>query len=181
MIENIKSSTNKSKLTEAFSKMPIEISYQQLCKQEFLEYSYHLLKSYQNAGNIRPKWQNNKLDSISKELIRKTVENLKNRSLKLKPVTRVLIPNTARNGRIKKRSSSTKKINVPTKNTRDISEAKICQAKTRALGIPSPRDKIVLQAFKIILEAKYESIFLETSHGFRPNRSPHTAIGDIKK
>lgn len=147
---------NKSKLTEAFSKMPVEISYKQLCNQEFLEYSYHLLKSYNKAGNewtIRSKWQNNKLDGISKDLIKRTVENLKNRSLKLKPVTRVLIPKTERNGR----------------------------RKTRPLGIPSPRDKIVLQAFKIILEAKYESIFLETSHGFRPNRSPHTAIGDVKK
>jgi RNA-directed DNA polymerase len=53
--------------------------------------------------------------------------------------------------------------------------------KTRPLGIPSPRDKIIQQAFKMILEAKYESIFLDTSHGFRPNRSPHTAIGEVRK
>ena len=32
----------------------------------------------------------------------------------------------------------------------------------------------------MILEAVYEPVFLPTSHGFRPGRSCHTALGDIR-
>lgn len=56
---------NKRKQTEALSKMPIEISYKQLCNQEFLEYSYELIKS--NPGNMSPGSDNITLDGISKE------------------------------------------------------------------------------------------------------------------
>ncbi len=51
----------------------------------------------------------------------------------------------------------------------------------RPLGIPCPRDKVIQQAYKMILEAVYEPIFMNTSHGFRPNRSPHTAIYETRK
>ena len=53
--------------------------------------------------------------------------------------------------------------------------------KYRPLGIPSPRDKILQQAYKMILESVYENVFLNTSHGFRPNRSTHTAIYEVRK
>ena len=52
--------------------------------------------------------------------------------------------------------------------------------KLRPLGIASPRDKIVQQAMLMILEAIYEdSIFLNSSHGFRPNRGCHTAFQEV--
>lgn len=52
--------------------------------------------------------------------------------------------------------------------------------KLRPLGIASPRDKIVQQAMAMILEAIFEeSIFLDSSHGFRPNRGCHTALQTI--
>lgn len=50
----------------------------------------------------------------------------------------------------------------------------------RQLGIPSLRDKIVQKAASNILEEVYEPIFLESSHGFRPNRNCHTALKQIK-
>jgi group II intron reverse transcriptase/maturase len=53
--------------------------------------------------------------------------------------------------------------------------------KIRALGIPSPRDKVIQQAVRMILEAKFEPMFSEFSHGFRPSRSPHTAIYEVRK
>ena len=50
----------------------------------------------------------------------------------------------------------------------------------RPLGIASPRDKIVQQAMVMILEAIFEeSIFLNSSHGFRPNRGCHTALQNV--
>nr|AYE93200.1 hypothetical protein C0995_000022 [Termitomyces sp.] len=46
----------------------------------------------------------------------------------------------------------------------------------RPLGVPSPRDKIVQEAMKSLLEAIYEPIFCNTSHGFRPSRGCHSAL-----
>jgi len=51
----------------------------------------------------------------------------------------------------------------------------------RPLTIASPRDKIVQQAIKMILEAIFEPLFVDNSHGFRPNRSCHTALKDVRK
>ena len=53
--------------------------------------------------------------------------------------------------------------------------------KCRPLGIPTFSDKLVQEALRMILEAIYEPIFLNESHGFRPNRSCHTALKTIKR
>jgi group II intron reverse transcriptase/maturase len=53
--------------------------------------------------------------------------------------------------------------------------------KMRSLGVPSPRDKVIQQAYKMILESVFEMKFLEFSHGFRPNKSTITAIHEIRK
>jgi RNA-directed DNA polymerase len=53
--------------------------------------------------------------------------------------------------------------------------------KFRPLGISVLEDKIVQGAFRQILEAIYEPIFLNCSHGFRPKRGCHTAIKDLRK
>ncbi len=51
--------------------------------------------------------------------------------------------------------------------------------KKRPLGISSGDDKLVQEVVRIILERIYEPIFEDTSHGFRPGRSPHTALTQI--
>lgn len=51
--------------------------------------------------------------------------------------------------------------------------------KTRPLGIPSFRDKLLQEAVRMILESIYEPNFDKRSHGFRPNRSCHTALKQI--
>ena len=51
--------------------------------------------------------------------------------------------------------------------------------KQRPLGIPSFRDKLLQEAMRMILEAIYEPIFFDQSHGFRPGRSCHTALEQI--
>jgi len=48
--------------------------------------------------------------------------------------------------------------------------------KMRPLGIPSFRDKLLQEVLRNFLEAIYEPIFSDNSHGFRPNRSCHTAL-----
>lgn len=53
--------------------------------------------------------------------------------------------------------------------------------KKRPLGIPSTDDKIVQEVVRVLLEAIYEPNFSEHSHGFRPDRSCHTCLGEIKR
>lgn len=53
--------------------------------------------------------------------------------------------------------------------------------KLRPLGIPSFKDKIVQDIIRMYLEAIYEPIFSDRSHGFRPGRSCHTALTQITK
>lgn len=48
--------------------------------------------------------------------------------------------------------------------------------KMRPLGIPSVDDKLVQECVRMLLEAIYEDSFADTSHGFRPGRSCHTAL-----
>ena len=51
----------------------------------------------------------------------------------------------------------------------------------RPLGVPTTRDKIVQKALTLILEPLFESTFSNNSHGFRPQRSCHTALDQIRK
>lgn len=53
--------------------------------------------------------------------------------------------------------------------------------KKRPLGIPSFDDRLLQEVIRMILEAIYEGSFEQTSHGFRPNRSCHTALNSIQK
>jgi group II intron reverse transcriptase/maturase len=53
--------------------------------------------------------------------------------------------------------------------------------KTRPLGIPTVEDRLVQRAVARILEAIYEADFRECSYGFRPGRSPHQALRDLRR
>lgn len=53
--------------------------------------------------------------------------------------------------------------------------------KMRPLGIPTFTDKLVQEVLRMVLQAIYEPVFLNCSHGFRPNRSCHTALTEMKK
>jgi group II intron reverse transcriptase/maturase len=52
--------------------------------------------------------------------------------------------------------------------------------KTRPLGIPTVRDRVVMAAARIVLEPVFEADFLASSFGFRPKRSAHMAIEAIR-
>jgi hypothetical protein len=53
-------------------------------------------------------------------------------------------------------------------------------AKKRPLGIPSTDDKLVQEVVRMILEAIYEPGFSTNSHGFRSERSCHTALQEVQ-
>ncbi len=52
--------------------------------------------------------------------------------------------------------------------------------KLRPLGIPTFEDKLVQEVARMILESIYEDYFESTSHGFRPFKSCHTALTQIR-
>ena len=50
----------------------------------------------------------------------------------------------------------------------------------RPLGIPAVRDRVVQMAALLVLEPIFEADFLGCSYGFRPGRSPHQALAEIR-
>jgi RNA-directed DNA polymerase len=52
--------------------------------------------------------------------------------------------------------------------------------KLRPLGIPTVKDRVVQMATLLILEPIFEADFLDCSYGFRPGRSAHQALTEIR-
>jgi len=122
-----------------------------LYKEGLYHVAYQRLKS--KPGNMTTGAELETLDGYSLKLIHKTISELKNETYQPKPVRASYIPK--KNGKLRK------------------------------LGIPSPRDKILQEVIRMVMEAIYDSphgsAFEETSHGFRRNRSPHTALREIQR
>lgn len=89
------------------------------------------------------------LDGIKMSFFEKLSRDLKNGSFNFSPTRRIMIP----------------------KGPGKTGE--------RPLSIASPREKIVQKAVALILENIFEPIFLDSSHGFRPNRGTHSALKQI--
>lgn len=106
---------------------------------------------YANQGASTKGVDDDTADGFSKEKISSIIATLTDESYMPKPVRREYIP---------KKRNSTKK---------------------RPLGIPTFTDKLVQEVLRMILEAVYEPTFSNCSHGFRPNRSCHTALKSLKK
>ena len=53
--------------------------------------------------------------------------------------------------------------------------------KVRRLQIPCIRDRVVQGALKLILEAIFEADFCPNSSGYRPRRSPHRALAEVRR
>ena len=124
--------------------------YRLMYKEDLYILAYERIKSA--PGNMTPGSDGNTIDGFSMNMIQKIIQEMQTEQFQFKPVRTVYIPKP--NG------------------------------KKRKLGIPSTRDKIVQEVIRIILECIYESperpYFHETSHGFRPNRSCHTALREIR-
>lgn len=67
------------------------------------------------------------------------------------------------------------------KTTRRVNISKPNKQVKRPLTIDNPRDKIVQQAIRMVLEQIFEPEFSPTSHGFRKSKGCHSALEQIKK
>lgn len=106
---------------------------------------------YANNGAATPGVEkDDTADGFSEAKIAHIIESLKDGSYQPKPVRRAYID--------KKKGSG----------------------KKRPLGLPGFTDKLIQEAIRMLLEAVYEPVFSPQSHGFRPGRSCHTALKDIK-
>src|SRR5215471_12001662 len=53
--------------------------------------------------------------------------------------------------------------------------------KPRKLQIPCLRDRVVQGALRLILEAIFEADFCPNSYGYRPKRSPHQTLAEVRR
>jgi RNA-directed DNA polymerase len=53
--------------------------------------------------------------------------------------------------------------------------------RTRPLGIPTVKDRIVQQAVRLVIEPIFESGFCDGSYGFRPGRGCHNALREVDR
>jgi RNA-directed DNA polymerase len=53
--------------------------------------------------------------------------------------------------------------------------------RTRPLGIPTVKDRIVQQAARLVIEPIFESGFCDGSYGFRPGRGCHDALREVDR
>ena len=51
--------------------------------------------------------------------------------------------------------------------------------RTRPLGIPAVKDRIVQTAVKLVIEPIFEASFCDGSYGFRPGRGCHDALREV--
>jgi group II intron reverse transcriptase/maturase len=124
--------------------------YRLMYKEDLYILAYERIKSA--PGNMTPGSDGKTIDGISLHMIQNIIQEMRTEHFQFQPARTVYLPKP--NG------------------------------KKRKLGIPSTRDKIVQEVIRLILECIYDSptgpYFHETSHGFRPNRSCHTALREIR-
>ena len=124
--------------------------YRLMYREDLYIIAYERIKS--KPGNMTPGTDAETLDGFSLATIREIIQEMKTEQFRFRPVRQQFIPKP--NGKMRK------------------------------LGIPCVRDKVVQEVMHMILEAIYDSpsapYFRETSHGFRPSYSCHTALREIR-
>ncbi|MGO4649967.1 reverse transcriptase domain-containing protein [Nocardia sp. 2YAB30] len=104
---------------------------------------------YSNKGAMTPGVTGETVDGMSLGKIEHVIDALRHERYRWSPARRVYIPKGRGSGKL------------------------------RPLGLPPWSDKLVGEVIRLLLEAYYEPTFSDSSHGFRPRRGCHTALGDV--
>ena len=123
--------------------------YDKVCRQDILQEAWQQVKSNKGAAGV---------DRIDIEVIgeygeegflREIEQELRSRCYRSSLVRRVHIPKPGQPG------------------------------KTRPLGIPTVKDRVVQMAVKMVIEPLFEADFMPCSFGFRPKKTPRMALKAI--
>jgi RNA-directed DNA polymerase len=123
--------------------------YDKVCRRDILQEAWRQVQSNQGAAGV---------DQVDIDAIREYGEDrfrneleqeLRSRSYRVALVRRVHIPKTGQPG------------------------------KTRPLGIPTVKDRVVQVAVKLVVEPLFEADFMPCSFGFRPKKTPRMALSTI--
>ena len=107
---------------------------------------------YANRGAMTKGINGNTLDGMSFDRVLNLIKQIDSNDYRPKPCRRTYIPKDARKP----------------------------DGKKRPLGIPSGDDKLIQEVMRMLLEEIYEPVFSDWSFGFRPKRSCHTALTEIR-
>jgi retron-type reverse transcriptase len=131
-----------------------------------LKLAHENLKS--KPGNMTPGITAETLDGISIDILQNILTELKTEKFQFKPYRKVEMP--------KRGGGSSSPHSLQEASCPNPQPFRVGGVWTRNLLIAPPRDKLVQEVIRMILEAIFESRFQNESHGFRRNRSCHTAL-----
>ncbi len=123
--------------------------YDKVCRQDILQEAWQRVKSNKGAAGV----DQVDIDAIcnqgEEQFLRELTQELRNREYRAAWVRRVHIPKPGQPG------------------------------KTRPLGIPTVKDRVVQMAVKLVIEPLFEADFMPCSFGFRPKKTPRMALSAI--
>jgi len=123
--------------------------YDKVCRQDILPEAWQRVKSNKGAAGV----DHVDIDAIcnfgEEQFLHELSQELQSRKYRAALVRRVHIPKSGQPG------------------------------KTRPLGIPTVKDRVVRMAVKLVIEPLFEADFLPCSFGFRPKKTPRMALSAI--
>ena len=123
--------------------------YDKVCRRDILQEAWQRVKSNKGAAGVDQVDIDAIRDYGEDRFLNEVEQELRSRQYRAALVRRVHIPKPGQPG------------------------------KTRPLGIPTVKDRVVQMAVKLVIEPLFEADFLPCSFGFRPKRTPRMALSTI--
>src|SRR5579863_3256545 len=123
--------------------------YDKVCRRDILQEAWQRVKSNKGAAGVDQVDSDAIRDCGEDRFLNELEQELRSRQYRTALVRRVHIPKPGQPG------------------------------KTRPLGIPTVKDRVVQMVVKLVIEPLFEADFLPCSFGFRPKRTPRMALSII--
>jgi hypothetical protein len=123
--------------------------YDKVCRQDILQWAWQRVKSNKGSAGVDKVDMDAIRDYGEEQFLGELQQELRNHRYRAALVRRVHIPKPGQPG------------------------------KTRPLGIPTVKDRVVQMAVKIAIEPLFEADFLPCSFGFRPKKTSRMALSTI--